>query len=102
MREPPEELGRPMRSCRTVPGNSRSRAPGVLDAFECATPRELVVHDKAGELILERSLEELRRALPEGARIVVYKNNSDGKELYGTHENYLVDWATPFAATSAT
>ena len=28
----------------------------------------------------------------------MYKNNSDGKgNSYGTHENYLVDRATPFA-----
>jgi proteasome accessory factor A len=64
---------------------------------ECADPRELVVHDKAGERILERSLEEMHRVLPPGQRIAIYKNNSDGKgNSYGTHENYLVDRATPF------
>jgi proteasome accessory factor PafA2 len=64
---------------------------------ECASPRELVVHDKAGERILERSLHELERILPPGQRIAIYKNNSDGKgNSYGTHENYLVDRATPF------
>jgi Pup amidohydrolase len=64
---------------------------------ECATARELVVHDKAGERILERSLHELERVLPPGQRIAIYKNNSDGKgNSYGTHENYLVDRATPF------
>ena len=31
---------------------------------ECLTPRELVVHDKAGERILERSLREVARAMP--------------------------------------
>jgi len=65
---------------------------------ECASPRELVVHDKAGERVLERSLQELARILPPGERIAIYKNNSDGKgNSYGTHENYLVDRATPFA-----
>jgi proteasome accessory factor A len=65
---------------------------------ECAGPRELVIHDKAGERILERSLQELERAMPGGQRIAVYKNNSDGKgNSYGTHENYLVDRAVPFA-----
>jgi proteasome accessory factor PafA2 len=65
---------------------------------ECASPRELVIHDKAGERILERSLLELERAMPGGQRIAVYKNNSDGKgNSYGTHENYLVDRAVPFA-----
>ncbi|MFB3737941.1 MAG: depupylase/deamidase Dop [Candidatus Velamenicoccus archaeovorus] len=64
---------------------------------ECADPRELVIHDKAGERILERSLEEMHRVLPPGQRIAIYKNNSDGKgNSYGTHENYLVDRATPF------
>ena len=66
---------------------------------ECAAPRQLVVHDKAGERILERSLAELERILPPGQRIAVYKNNSDGKgNSYGTHENYLVDRATPFGS----
>jgi proteasome accessory factor A len=66
---------------------------------ECASPRQLVVHDKAGERILERSLAELERILPPGQRIAVYKNNSDGKgNSYGTHENYLVDRATPFGS----
>src|SRR3954468_23297916 len=66
---------------------------------ECATPRELVVHDKAGERILERSLEELHRVLPPGQRVAIYKNNTDGKgNSYGTHENYLVDRATPFGS----
>jgi proteasome accessory factor A len=66
---------------------------------ECASPRQLVVHDKAGERILERSLEELHRAFPSSHRVAVYKNNSDGKgNSYGTHENYLVDRATPFAS----
>jgi Pup amidohydrolase len=65
---------------------------------ECATPRELVIHDKAGERVLERSMLELERAVPNGHRIAVYKNNSDGKgNSYGTHENYLVDRALPFA-----
>ena len=56
------------------------------------------MHDKAGERVLERSLEEVRRALPDGHRLAVYKNNSDGKgNSYGTHENYLVDRTVPFA-----
>jgi len=66
---------------------------------ECVSARELVAHDKAGERILERSLEELRPLLPPGHRVVIYKNNSDGKgNSYGTHENYLVDRATPFGS----
>ncbi len=64
---------------------------------ECASPRQLVVHDKAGERVLERSLTELDQVLPPGQRIAIYKNNSDGKgNSYGTHENFLVDRRTPF------
>jgi proteasome accessory factor A len=64
---------------------------------ECTSARDLVVHDKAGERVLERSLLEMQQVLPPGQRIAIYKNNSDGKgNSYGTHENYLVDRATPF------
>src|SRR4249920_2866551 len=65
---------------------------------ECASPRALVIHDKAGERVMERSLLELERAMPGAPALGIYKNNSDGKgNSYGTHENYLVDRATPFA-----
>ena len=65
---------------------------------ECSSPRGLVVHDKAGERILEASLRLLAEMLPPGERVAIYKNNSDGKgNSYGTHENYLMDRATPFA-----
>lgn len=64
---------------------------------ECTTPRELIVHDRAGERILERSLLALEATLRPGSRVAIYKNNSDGKgNSYGTHENYLVDRALPF------
>jgi Pup amidohydrolase len=64
---------------------------------ECITPRELVIHDKAGERILERSLDEVLAVMPSAPPLSIYKNNSDGKgNSYGTHENYLVDRATPF------
>jgi len=66
---------------------------------ECISPRELVIHDKAGERVLERSLAEVIRELPNAPRLSVYKNNTDGKgNSYGTHENYLVERATPFGA----
>ena len=64
---------------------------------ECATPRDLVIHDKAGERILEASLRLTEEVLPLGQRVAVYKNNTDGKgNSYGCHENYLVDRRTPF------
>ena len=65
---------------------------------ECSDALELVCADKAGERILARSMLAARRLTEPGQEIVVYKNNSDGKgNSYGTHENYLVDRAVPFA-----
>jgi len=65
---------------------------------ECADPLEAVLYDKAGEEVLRRSMAAAGRLLPPGQSIVVYKNNSDGKgNSYGTHENYLMDRAVPFA-----
>jgi len=33
----------------------------------------------------------------DGSKLVIYKNNSDGKgNSYGAHENYLMDRAAPF------
>ena len=65
---------------------------------ECLTPRQLVIHDKAGERIVERSLDEVITQMPVATpALSIYKNNSDGKgNSYGTHENYLMDRATPF------
>src|SRR3954465_10278194 len=99
VREPPEEdLGL---ANVILPNGARyyvDHAHPEYSTPECAGPHDLVVHDKAGERILERSLEELHRVLPPGQRVAIYKNNSDGKgNSYGTHENYLVDRATPFA-----
>ena len=65
---------------------------------ECSDALELVRYDKAGEEVLRRSMAAARRILPEGQRIVVYKNNSDGKgNSYGTHENYLMDRSLAFS-----
>ena len=65
---------------------------------ECADALEAVRYDKAGEEVLRRSMAAATRLLPPGQSIVVYKNNSDGKgNSYGTHENYLMDRAVPFA-----
>ncbi len=65
---------------------------------ECANALDAVLYDKAGERILARSISAAARILPPGQSIVVLKNNSDGKgNSYGTHENYLMDRAVPFA-----
>jgi Pup amidohydrolase len=66
---------------------------------ECADALELVCADKAGERILARSMTAARHLVGPDQEVVVYKNNSDGKgNSYGTHENYLLDRAVPFAA----
>ncbi|SOB84972.1 proteasome accessory factor A [Streptomyces sp. 1331.2] len=64
---------------------------------EVTNPRDAVLWDKAGERIMaaaaQRALE-----LPNGQTIHLYKNNTDNKGAsYGTHENYLMKRATPFA-----
>jgi len=69
---------------------------------ETTNPRDCVLWDKAGESILAASITRALEIMPPGARVHVYKNNSDGKgNSYGTHENYLVDRAVPFAKLAA-
>ena len=63
---------------------------------EVMGPRDGVLWDVAGEQVMLAAV----RALAEvpGGDVVLYKNNVDGKGAsYGTHENYLVDRALPFA-----
>ncbi|MBW2444320.1 MAG: proteasome accessory factor PafA2 [Deltaproteobacteria bacterium] len=64
---------------------------------EVTNPRDLVVHEKAGERVLDLSRIEANALLPEGTQMLIHKNNSDGKgNSYGSHENYLMDRRTPF------
>jgi proteasome accessory factor A len=64
---------------------------------ECSDALECVRYDRAGEVILIRSMEAADASVADGRQFVVYKNNSDGKgNSYGCHENYLMDRATPF------
>src|SRR6266851_5230330 len=64
---------------------------------ESSTPLEDVRWDKAGERILQRSMDAAARVMPPGQSIVVHKNNSDRKgNSYGCHENYLMDRSVPF------
>jgi proteasome accessory factor A len=61
-------------------------------------PRDAVLWDKAGELVMRRAA-ELASALPDNPGLLLYKNNVDNKGAsYGTHENYLMPRSTPFAA----
>ncbi len=69
-----------------------------LSTPECSNALDVTRFDKAGEMILLRSMEAAAKVLPDGQELVVYKNNSDGKgNSYGCHENYLMDRSTPFA-----
>jgi Pup amidohydrolase len=64
---------------------------------ECSNARDLVIWDKAGERILEDAARRAQTTLPEGSRVLIHKNNTDGKgAAYGTHENYLVPREVPF------
>ena len=60
---------------------------------ECDSVRDLVVHDKAGERILEQllaSAEERLRDEGINGDIYLFKNNTDSAgNSYGCHENYL-------------
>ena len=61
---------------------------------ECDSIPDLVVHDKAGERILEGLLVDADRRLREegiAGDIYLFKNNTDSAgNSYGCHENYLV------------
>jgi Pup amidohydrolase len=64
---------------------------------EVTGPRDAVLWDKAGERIMQAAARAIAadQALPQ---VNLYKNNTDGKGAsYGTHENYLMSRATPFA-----
>jgi proteasome accessory factor A len=67
---------------------------------ECDDVRELVMHDRAGERIIEylaSSAEEKMRQDGFMGRISVFKNNTDTPgNTYGCHENYLMDRSIGF------
>ena len=64
---------------------------------EVTNAAEAVCWDRAADEIVRASMEYARDVLQDGAELVVYKNNSDGKgNSYGCHENYLVARETPF------
>ena len=66
-------------------------SPEVRDA------REAVVWDRAADEIVRRAMVAARTMLPDGAEIIIHKNNSDGKgNSYGCHENYLLARELPF------
>ncbi|MFZ4585020.1 MAG: Pup--protein ligase [Acidimicrobiia bacterium] len=68
---------------------------------ECDSLLDLVVHDKAGERILESLVQSAEQRLrEEGIRgeVYLFKNNTDSAgNSYGCHENYLVEREGDFA-----
>ncbi len=65
---------------------------------ECADPLSAALYDKAGEVVMHRAGVAASRLVGHSQRIVLHKNNSDGKgNSYGAHENYLVDRSVPFS-----
>ncbi len=71
---------------------------------ECDDIREAVIHDKAGERIIEGLVEEAQiRLADEGVegQIYVFKNNTDSAgNSYGCHENFLIGRQGEFQAVS--
>ena len=64
---------------------------------ECTSALQTALYEKAGEVIMARAVQAARGVLGPDERIIVHKNNSDGKgNSYGAHENYLVARDVPF------
>ena len=58
---------------------------------ECTNARDVVIYEKAGEIILHLSRIAAEEVLPAEQEIIIYKNNTDYKgHSYGGHENYLM------------
>ncbi len=61
---------------------------------ECDELRELIIHDRAGERIVEGLVVDAQRRLGEegiDGEIYLFKNNTDSAgNSYGCHENYLI------------
>ncbi|MGZ4729864.1 MAG: proteasome accessory factor PafA2 family protein, partial [Acidimicrobiales bacterium] len=68
---------------------------------ECDSVYDLVVHDKAGERILEGLLVDAERRLREegiAGDVYLFKNNTDSAgNSYGCHENYLTSRRDDFS-----
>jgi proteasome accessory factor A len=108
----PQELARPLVEEYEDPGAANviltngarlyvDHAHPEYSSPEVTGPLDAVRWDRAGELVMLASVRALAStsAMPD---VTLYKNNVDGKgATYGTHENYLVDRAVPFADLAA-
>lgn len=64
---------------------------------ECVDPLSATLYDKAGERVMQAAAASVTRTLAPHQRLVLHKNNSDGKgNSYGAHENYLVSRSVKF------
>jgi proteasome accessory factor A len=64
---------------------------------ECFDPLEAALYEKAGEVVMARAAESAQALLSAEQRMLIHKNNSDGKgNSYGAHENYLLSRDLPF------
>ncbi len=61
---------------------------------ECASVRDVVAHDKAGDRIVQELVEDASERMKDHGvtgKLLVFKNNVDSFGItYGSHENYLV------------
>ncbi|MEO8328386.1 MAG: depupylase/deamidase Dop [Candidatus Nanopelagicales bacterium] len=65
---------------------------------EVSGARDAVLWDKAGERVMAEAAARAMAISP-GSKLNLYKNNTDNKGVsYGTHENYLMQRATPFTS----
>lgn len=68
---------------------------------ECDSIPQLIVHDRAGERILEGLVTDAQRRLRDegiSGDIYLFKNNTDSAgNSYGCHENYLIERHGEFA-----
>ena len=67
---------------------------------ECSTPVEAVLHERAGDRIVEDLAARTQQELIEegtAGRVRVFRNNTDfSGNSYGSHENYLLARSGPF------
>ncbi|WP_307858237.1 depupylase/deamidase Dop [Cellulomonas fulva] len=108
----PQELERPQAEEYEDPGAANviltngarlyvDHAHPEYSSPEVTNPRDAVVWDRAGEQVMLAAVRALA-STPVLPDVTLYKNNVDGKgATYGTHENYLVDRAVPFADLAA-
>lgn len=87
-----EQLTRPRAANAVLTNGARlyvDHAHPEYSAPEVINPREAVLYDRAGEVVMAQAMDLARER--ENVNLRVYKNNVDGKgAAYGSHENYTV------------